>query len=711
MKISSQTQPGNGSRVTRKGGRGGQSSNGGNRWLETSLAEKDIASEIAARITTHFVRDEIPRVIESLGIHFAGEEPPISVRDLAQNLGTRLDCANFDQVFPRNQTDVSSNVIARLAFELRNTVNVSTDEGAVATPYFLAEGIVRAAFFFRLQAECSPELHERVRRLLGGTVEFKDLTTSHRVHLRKVMLSLRWCDPCVGGGVFLLALLSLASDLGLDPGDPAQLRVEAWDICPLSIAAARIRTALLLRSLTGRSVVQTLRTMPVQFHVGSSLGVLAESGELSVGSQSFDIIVGNPPYVRSDVIPRTIKHQLCELFPSLASKNYDLYFYFLAGALFSLRREGVVGFVSSASFHRSRHGEALRAIIAKHSRVRAVVDFGELCVFRDADVPYTSVYFLQKLPSSITADAKGILLNKMPAQPVLELISKGFKVSGGNFSRAGWHISTSPDQWIVQCLSAAGVPLKAIVGKTYSGIKTGYARAYTVPSNKKTELEILGVSPDRFRPLLLPTDIRQWAAEWSGHYLILVEKGETLNEHDPVYRHLLKFRNELAARTDVTDHLTWYGLRACSYYPLFEEPKIVFPDISKQPRFAFDARGFYVPDGAFFLCTAEPSFVGVLNSAVATYYFQRTCNSIGHFSQGGRLRFKKTYVENFPIPSALVFEEGLRTRAAAFQSQLSSPTLAESERAEFAAELDRLLLDAYNLPARVAKNLAKACKI
>jgi methylase of polypeptide subunit release factors len=680
-------------------------------WLETSVAEEQIACDIAGRIVKRFAPQDIPRVIESLGVHLAGEKSRIAVHDLSRNSRTKLDSANFDNAFPRSQNDVSSNVFGRLAFKLRNALNGSIAEGAIATPYCLAEGIVRAAFFFRLQNEIPTVLHSRVREFLTGHVPLKAFSRPERLHLINVMRSLRWCDPCVGSGVFTLAVLSLASDLGLDPGDPANVRIEAWDTCPLSVSAARIRTALLVRSLTGRNVVEALRALPVHFHVGSSLNVLAESGELADGLHSFDLVVGNPPYVRSDVIPKSIKLELCTLFPSLAAKNHDLYFYFLAGAIFSLRRNGVVGFISSASFQRSRHGEAVRSLIAKHGRVRAVVDFGELRIFRDADVPYTSVYFVQKSPYSRKRRAKGILLRRMPQNSILELVAKSFDVPEENFSPTGWHISASPDQRLIECLSASGVPLTSIAGKTFSGIKTGCSRAYTIRSTAKTELEARGVSSARFRRLLLPTDIRQWAPEWSGHYLIIVGKDEVLDERDAIYSHLSEFRDELARRIDVKGHSTWYGLRACNYYPLLNKPKIVFPDISKAPRFAYDAEGFYIPDGAFFLSSSEISLVSVLNSAIATFYFRRTCNSIGHFSQGGRLRFKKTYVENFPVPPALLFDQDARARAGRFHSRLANSKVPRNERTELVIELNRFLLDAYNLPSTISQKLAKACGI
>src|SRR5207249_542125 len=114
-----------------------------------------------------------------------------------------------------------------------------------------------------------------------------------------------------------------------------------------------------------------------------------------------------------------------------------------------------------------------------------------------------------------------------------------------NFSSSGWHICASSEQRVLQAVCARGISLNAVAGKVFSGIKTGCARAYVIDSKTRKELEKRGAAPTCLKRLLLPTDIQQWVPQWSGHHLIVVAKGEVLDERDPIYHHLSQFRSEL----------------------------------------------------------------------------------------------------------------------------------------------------------------------
>ena len=115
--------------------------------------------------------------------------------------------------------------------------------------------------------------------------------------------------------------------------------------------------------------------------------------------------------------------------------------------------------------------------------------------------------------------------------------------------------------------------------------------------------------------------------------------------------YLLRFKQELTRRTDVRGQAEWYSLRACNYMDRMSLPKIVFPDIATVPRFAMDTVGYLVPDGAFFISTDDFALLCILNSCVADYYFRLRCSTIGNPNRKGRLRFKKTYVSDFPVPA------------------------------------------------------------
>src|SRR5699024_7346878 len=84
-----------------------------------------------------------------------------------------------------------------------------------------------------------------------------------------------------------------------------------------------------------------------------------------------------------------------------------------------------------------------------------------------------------------------------------------------------------------------------------------------------------------------------------------------------------------------------------AYYHLFERPKIVWIEISDKANFAYDNKGHYLTNSAYFISGDNLKYlIAVLNSSVSDYYFFQITAKIA----GGRKRYTKQYVEQIPIP-------------------------------------------------------------
>jgi hypothetical protein len=96
----------------------------------------------------------------------------------------------------------------------------------------------------------------------------------------------------------------------------------------------------------------------------------------------FDIVLANPPYVRQELIGSN-KARLKSLYPNTYSGVADLYVYFYNRASELLRSNGMLVFISSNKWLKSRYGAKLRRYIDVTCTVRSVTDFGELPVFEN----------------------------------------------------------------------------------------------------------------------------------------------------------------------------------------------------------------------------------------------------------------------------------------------------------------------------------------
>jgi hypothetical protein len=668
-------------------------------WLETSDSEKKLANILAERILQFHKPFEFPIVLESLAISFSGEKSSVDVIRLTSGLESEIKRLNLSELFPHDLDAISSNLFSCLSTVLRSKSKNIKIEGLVSTPFKLAKDLVDSATFYWLGGG-NTIVGEAFKRMACRRTKLNNFTVKELRLVQDALSRCRWCDSSVGGGVFVLAILQLLQELKMPLFRTLLKNITAWDIDELSVTATKIRTALFLRGHCNETIQSLLTNPPIQIAQKDALSELRESRDLwAPEAQSFDIFVGNPPYVRSDILPQKIKDQLFEHFPSLSNRNLDLYFYFIGGSLFALAPNGVLSYVTSASFQRSRHGEVLRSLIGKLATPQLVVDFGELPVFQDASVPHTAAYVLKRSDSKNPSKtlAQGLIQTKLTALSFLDQIDESFSVPENNLSSAAWHITSDSDANILEHLVSTGPRLREAIGPVYSGIKTGCSMAYIV--SEETKDALCEKTPDAasiFKRILVPTDIKAWKSTFSGSYLLLVKKGDVLDEGSSVYKHLSKYKDLLSKRTDVNGHQTWYGLRQCQYYPLIEKPKLIFPDIATTPRFTIDTERYYLPDGTFFLATEDVYLLGLLNSSVGKFYFQRKCHSIGNPQYGGRLRFKKAYVESFPVP---LRESDLKT---VHEIEILSKELLVQQNAkkqqDIILELDEIVMRVFRLP-------------
>ena len=111
----------------------------------------------------------------------------------------------------------------------------------------------------------------------------------------------------------------------------------------------------------------------------------------------FDAIIGNPPYIRQEVIgakgKRRIEARLArdrsaslDLFWPRWSGRSDIYVYFFAHSIRFLREHGRLVFLTASSWLDAGYGAALREFLLKNFRVIAVIESATESFFADASI-------------------------------------------------------------------------------------------------------------------------------------------------------------------------------------------------------------------------------------------------------------------------------------------------------------------------------------
>jgi len=373
----------------------------------------------------------------------------------------------------------------------------------------------------------------------------------------------------------------------------------------------------------------------------------------------FDAVVGNPPYVRGESL-KAYRDYYQSKYASFHGQA-DLYVYFIERAVRLLAESGRFAFIVSSSFHKTAFGAGLRDWLTANASIESVVDFGGLAVFADAKDMYVCVPVVTKSRKAL----ESVPVTKVVATGAQALeesvVGSTFVVPRSQLALGGWLLERPEAVALFGRLMESGRPLRDVAGKAYLGVKTGLTEAFEVTDTTRDAL--LAADPscaDRIKPFHGGRDIRRYEIRHAGRNLIVFPAGWTKqkmilagasdfteraawtwlrNVHPSLCEHLLPFANRARVRQDKGDY--WWELRSCDYYDVLDAPKVVYPDITKGPRFALDVEGAYISNTAYCLATDDLFLLGLLNSRLA--WFMVTQLSIPFGFRAGEYRYRMFY--------------------------------------------------------------------
>lgn len=384
--------------------------------------------------------------------------------------------------------------------------------------------------------------------------------------------------------------------------------------------------------------------------------------------KGFDLIIGNPPYIRQE--------ELKELKPHLA-KNYKVYkgtsdiytyFYELGFNVLKDRGGGVLSYITSNKYTRAGYGEALREFLLKNVKFLEYTDLNGIKVFDSATVD-TSILCFEKSKSKDNKFKYLALSNEILKTCAYDIgLYKDFaEFSQNSLSKESFTFSDENTSALKAKIERIGTPLKEWQGlNIYRGILTGYNEAFIITTEKRNE--ILANCKDEaekertaklIRKMLRGRDIKRYSYEWAGLWVINThngyknqngEKVEAINiKHYPsLKKHFDEFYPQLEKRAD--KGLTPYNLRNCAYIEEFEREKIVYSEIVRKPQFYLDTKLNFYAEATSFILTGEnlKYLIAFLNNDFVAFIF-KTFYAGGNLGENG-FRYKKAFLEKLPIP-------------------------------------------------------------
>lgn len=475
-------------------------------------------------------------------------------------------------------------------------------------------------------------------------------------------------DPAAGSGTFLVQaanrLVRRLETKGVAPKEALEIvqkRLHGLDINPFAVNIAQINMVFqivdLYRDVKEKHPDYTIDNFKVYqtdslkrgvdskisgFHSDSIIRKYQQDKQEAdaIKSDSYDIVVANPPYVNYNEIPTGQRETYNEAFKdSAAHRQYDISILFIDSVREWLKPGGKMGYITSNKFTVNQYGKLLRRNMPRHVFVNEFIDFADAGVFEDA-TNYPCIFVMQKKTEDEEANSDEYTFPfvevKEPMEDNTALLAHiteylgdeyideyitAFPVSSESLEAKSWKFIPEEDTQILTRINKGAEPdlsVDALCKHIESGIKPGKLSAYLVTDK---EIEEFDLETEIIHPVLRGKDIRRWRKPEPTQNLIYITSDKDIEEFKNIKNYLEGYRSELEDRTQVD---TWWEVREPRPRAITDEKKIVTPKIAYYNNFAFlDGEGYPLTTIYYAVPENEDDYhflLGLTNSIIMQFY-------------------------------------------------------------------------------------------
>jgi len=410
----------------------------------------------------------------------------------------------------------------------------------------------------------------------------------------------------------------------------------------------------------------------------------------------FDIVIGNPPYIRQEEI-KSQKGYLQNNYKTY-SGTADLYVFFIEMGFEILKNAGHFCYIMPNKWMQAGYGKPLRSFYL-NNQLQSIVDFGDLQVFDEATT-YPCILNASKKDSAKTF--KSIVIKNLQYISGFEQYTKsiGIEMNISDLGDETWVISSASDHTLLSKIKSKSVTLAEYVGgNSFRGVLTGFTEAFLINQEKKDQLNSEDESSgELLKPVLRGRDIKPWYSKSEGVYLISTFPNLQLDiENFPaIKRHLLTFGKERLEQSGLKNARKktsnkWFETQdSIAYWHEFEKPKIMYQVLQVKPCFIFDDKGQYCNNSMWIIPSDDKFLVGLLNSKMGWWLISKYCTAI---QNGYQLIWK--YFGQIPIPLAQNNQEEIARIVDKIIAEKKQNSIADVSSLEF--EIDQLVYQLYGL--------------
>ena len=579
-------------------------------------------------------------------------------------------------------------------------------DGVFYTPHYITKYIIKnkvgkLCYNKKNELEIVEENYNYVKIPAKSSKNYSKIYEQQSNHLKALesyrawLLSVTICDPACGSGAFLNEALNfLISEHEYIDELTSRMTNSSFifpdiensilennlfgvDINEESVEIARL--SLWLRTAKPKRKLNNLSSNILK---GNSLisdksvaGEIAFNWEESFpkvfADGGFDVVIGNPPYVRMQGLQNSYPHMVDYYNKNYvsATSSYDIYVLFMEKSLELIKNEGIVSFILPHKFLITDFGVGIRKFFTENRSVESILHFGSELVFEDAST-YTCIINLDKKPK------EKIYFKKINPLKISQYFDWD-KMDYNLFSQDNWDLQSESVYQVMQKLKLQPYTIADVFDKIFQGIASGgdkffclkliesvsneIGRFYSEMLDKEVQLEF-----SFLKPLIKGNQISKYQPVVVSNYILFpysIENGKAV----PMSFDTIKFKYPLAAQYFIENEVflrgrekgrfnndkEWFLLSRNQGISNVEIPKIMTQEISFGCNMTYDTNGEFYHSTTVYsfvknkkFAVSDKFYLAILNSELMWFFIKNTSTELS----GGFFRFKTNYLKPFPLP-------------------------------------------------------------
>ena len=380
----------------------------------------------------------------------------------------------------------------------------------------------------------------------------------------------------------------------------------------------------------------------------------------------FDFVVGNPPYVRQELIPAPLLNEYRRRYKTLYDRA-DLYIPFMEHSLLALTEGGSLGFIIADRWIKNRYGGPLRKLVADRFRLKVYVDMVDTLAFHSEVDAYPAITVISRETSGPTRVAYRPSIDRATLVTLAKelLDSRPIKNNGIVQELAliphlsePWLLESSDQIALIRRIETQFPTLEETGCKVGIGVATGADKAFI------GDFDALDVEPDRKLPLVTTNDIESGEVQWRGKGVInpFAENGSLVDLRQyPRLSDFLNSRRDVIANRHcaLKTPKNWYRTIDRITPSVTSKPKLLIPDIKGGAHIVFEEGKFY-PHHNLYYITSESWDLRGLQAVLMSSIIHLFVATYSTKMRGGYLRFQAQYLRRIHIPYWHDVPENLR---------------------------------------------------